>query len=98
MRKTLLTGMTLVVLLVPMACNYRFGGYRDGYAEIHSLNIPPFENRTRQVGIESLFTNELVYEVGRGDRIALTDYASADAVLNGSMSPWNSASRIGRER
>ena len=83
MRNVLLTGLLLGLFLIPTACNYRFGGYREGYKEINTLNIPPFENRTRQVGIEAIFTNDLVYEVGRGDRIALTDYDTADAVLNG---------------
>ena len=83
MRNVLLSGTILCLILVPTACNYRFGGYRDAYAQIDSLNIPPFENRTRQVGIEALFTNDLVYEVGRGDRISLADDDTADAVLNG---------------
>ncbi len=82
-RNVLLTGTALGLIVVLAACNYRFGGYREGYKEIQSLSIPPFENRTRQVGIEALFTNDLVYEVGRGDRIALTDHASADAVVKG---------------
>lgn len=82
-RKALPAVVVLGLILVLTACNYRFGGYREGYKEIQSLSIPPFENRTRQVGIEALFTNDLVYEVGRGDRIALTDRESADAVLKG---------------
>lgn len=82
-RKALPAVMALGLIVVLTACNYRFGGYREGYTEIHSLSIPPFENRTRQVGIEALFTNDMVYEVGRGDRIALTDHESADAVVKG---------------
>ena len=82
-RNVLLAGTALGLIVVLAACNYRFGGYREGYKEIQSLSIPPFENRTRQVGIEALFTNDMVYEVGRGDRIALTDRESADAVLKG---------------
>jgi outer membrane lipopolysaccharide assembly protein LptE/RlpB len=83
MRKMLPFAMVLGLIVVLAACNYRFGGYREGYEEIASLSIPPFENRTRQVGIEALFTNDLVYEVERGDRIALTDRGSADAVVKG---------------
>lgn len=75
--------LCLAVVLAASACNYRFGGYREGQAGIETVNIPPFENRTRQIGIETLFTNELVYEVGRGDRIALAAPARADAVVYG---------------
>ena len=81
--KALLAGMALALVLALTACNYHFGGYREGQAGIQSLNIPPFENRTRQVGIESLFTNDLVYEIGRGDRVALVEPKSADAVVRG---------------
>jgi hypothetical protein len=73
----------LAVVLAVSACNYRFGGYREGRAGVATMSIPPFENRTRQIGIETLFTNELVYEVGRGDRIALAAPGRADAVVHG---------------
>ncbi len=79
----LLMGATLALILALAACNYRFGGYREGQAGIDSVNIPPFENRTRQIGIESFFTNDLVYEVGRGDRISVVGPDRADAVVQG---------------
>ncbi len=82
-RRILRIGLALVLVLAATACNYRFGGYREGAAELDSLSIPPFENRTRQIGIETLFTNELVYEVGRGDRITLVAPDAADAVVYG---------------
>ncbi len=81
--RPLRVGLALSLVLVVVACNYRFGGYREGQAGVESVNIPPFENRTRQIGIETLFTNELVYEVGRGDRIALAAPGRADAVVHG---------------
>ena len=77
------TSLVLLLILTVLACNYRFGGYREGQAGIESLSIPPFENQTRQVGIETLFTNELVYEIGRGDRLTLTGPDKADAVVRG---------------
>ena len=83
MRGVLLAGLAVILVMAPTACNYRFGGYREGHTAIQSLNIAPFDNRTRQVGIEALFTNDLVYEVGRGDQIALAGPSSADAVLSG---------------
>ncbi len=42
MRNVLLTGLLLGLFLIPTACNYRFGGYREGYKEINTLYIPPF--------------------------------------------------------
>ncbi len=81
--RLLRVGLALALMLAVAACNYRFGGYREGQAGVETVNIPPFENRTRQIGIETLFTNELVYEVGRGDRISLAAANRADAVVYG---------------
>jgi hypothetical protein len=96
MREMALVGLAVALCLPPAACNYRFGGYREGRAEIQSLNVTPLENRTRQVGIEALFTNDLVYEVGRGDRIALARPGAADAVLTGVITDLR-ASTISRQ-
>ncbi len=95
-REILLVGLAVVLSLTSAACNYRFGGYRESQAEIQSLTIAPFENQTRQVGIEALFTNDLVYEVGRGDRITLAGPGSADAVLSGVITNLR-ANTISRE-
>jgi hypothetical protein len=80
---TIVTVVSLLLVLAVAGCGYRFGGYRQGQTGIQSLNIPPFRNETRQVGIEALFTNDLVYEVGRGGRIDLVDPQAADAVVKG---------------
>ncbi len=82
-RRLLLMGAALVLILVLAACNYRFGGYREGQEGINTVSIPPFENRTRQIGIESFFTNDLVYEVGRGDHISVVGPDRAAAVVQG---------------
>jgi hypothetical protein len=79
----------LLPMMTTTACNYRFGGYRQGQTGIRTLTIPPFENRTRQIGIETLFTNDLVYEVGRGDRIELVSPRKADAVVYGVITDLN---------
>ncbi len=76
-------GAALVLILALAACNYRFGGYREGREGINAVSIPPFENRTRQIGIESFFTNDLVYEVGRGDHVSVVGADRADAVVQG---------------
>lgn len=83
MQRIFLAGMAVILVVTSTACNYRFGGYREGRSGIQSLSIPPFENRTRQVGIETLFTNDLVYEVGRGERVAIVGPKAADAVVRG---------------
>jgi hypothetical protein len=81
--RAVIAAVGLLLLVTVVACNYRFGGYREGQTGIRTLNIPPFQNRTRQVGIEAEFTNDLVYEVGRGDRIDLATPQAADAVVYG---------------
>ncbi len=83
MRSAVRIGLIVLLVLAMTACNYRFGGYRETRGAIQSVNIPPLENQTRQVGIEALFTNDLVYEIGRGNRIALAGPDRADAVIKG---------------
>ena len=66
------------------ACGYRFsgsGGYPDN---VQKIFIEVFENRTSNIGIERIVTNQLVFEFTRQRQKSLaTDPQNADATLKG---------------
>jgi hypothetical protein len=68
------------------ACGYHFVG-RDGQApgNIQSIAVGVLENRTTIVGIETIFTNALLNELIRTERLAVTRPGEADAVLSGAI-------------
>jgi hypothetical protein len=65
------------------SCGYRFVGSGSFPAGIRSVSIPILENRTSETGMENIITNDLIYEVTRGKRVALTSMDKADALLSG---------------
>ena len=81
-----IAGKLVVVLLVAIAlagCGYRFKGDRDPVIAVEKLHIPPMDNTTTRVGIETLFTNELIFEVNRHGHSEVVGREAADAVLEG---------------
>ena len=83
LRKT--TILTAVAAVSFYACGYRFTDTGQFPADVSSIFIKLFENRTSEVGIESVFTDELTSQfTSRGNARALTNSAMrSDAVLLG---------------
>jgi 2-keto-3-deoxy-galactonokinase len=75
--------ITLLLCIFFSACGYRFTGSGSFRGGITSLSIEVFENRTSETGVETTFTNDLIYEVTRDQKVALTRKETADAVLTG---------------
>ena len=65
------------------SCGYRFVGSGAFPAGIKSVCIPILENRTSETGVENILTNDLIYEVTRDKKVALTSRDKADALLSG---------------
>jgi outer membrane lipopolysaccharide assembly protein LptE/RlpB len=65
------------------SCGYRFVGSGSFPAGIKSVSIPILENRTSETGMENIITNDLIYEVTRDKKVALTSRSEADALLSG---------------
>lgn len=80
----------LGALLLCGACGYRFAGQGDLPSPIRRIHIPLLANRSGITGIETTFTNDLIYEFTRTSRpsarLAGTE-ADADAVLGGTIGP-----------
>ncbi len=74
----------LCLSLLVCGCGYHFQGARTGLpADIHSIAIPMFANRTLQTGVEAEVTRALTARFTSAAQLAVTDRASADALLSG---------------
>ena len=73
----------LILGLFFSGCGYHFAGGGSFPAEIKSISISILENRTAQTGVESIFTNDIIYEVTRDKKVRLTSKEKADATLTG---------------
>lgn len=65
------------------ACGYRLAGEGNLPSNVKSIFIKIFENRTGETGVESVFTNDLIYEFTRDRKVVLTSSDKADAILTG---------------
>ena len=65
------------------ACGYRFAGGGNFPSGIRSINVKILENHTAETGVESIFTNDLIYEFVRHKKVVLTSSDKADAILAG---------------
>jgi outer membrane lipopolysaccharide assembly protein LptE/RlpB len=70
-------------LMIVSACGYRFTGGGSFPAGIKSICVVTFENRTSETGAENIFTNDLIYEITRDNKVILTRKDKADALLSG---------------
>lgn len=74
----------LVILLV--GCGYHFAGSGSFPAGVSRLFITMLENRSAETGVESVFTNDLIYEFTRSRKESLAqERSSADGILTGSI-------------
>jgi outer membrane lipopolysaccharide assembly protein LptE/RlpB len=80
----------LGILILCGACGYRFAGQGDLPSSIRRIQIPLLTNQSGITGIETTFTNDLIYEFTRTSRASarlVGAEAEADAVLKGRIGP-----------
>lgn len=83
-RRPLAAAITLLaVVLACSGCGYRFGGNMKPEIEVDTVHVPPMTNTTTQVGIETIFTNDLILEISRHGKMSVVNRKSAEAVLEG---------------
>jgi hypothetical protein len=79
-------GAVIALTLVLLSCGYRFAGQGSLPADVTLVFIPIFENRTSETGVESIFTNDLIFQFTRNRKESIApDLASADGVLRGTV-------------
>ncbi|NOY69686.1 MAG: LptE family protein [Deltaproteobacteria bacterium] len=86
-QKTQLLIATLLLILCAtmMSCGYRFSTQASLAGNVKRLCIATLENRTAISGLETIMTNDLIYEFTRSGSAAITDKKTADAVLTGTI-------------
>lgn len=73
----------LVLTMMIWGCGYRFTGGGDFPFKVKSIFVPVFENRSAETGIETLITNDFIYELTRSSNVSVVEKEIADAVLWG---------------
>ena len=74
------------VALFAAGCGYRFGGEGAFPGGAKRLFVAVLENRSIDTGLESVMTNDLIYEITRTRTNAYTgERALADAVMSGTI-------------
>jgi outer membrane lipopolysaccharide assembly protein LptE/RlpB len=83
-RKIIRTFLTVSCCLVFLAaCGYKFAGGGGLPSGIQSVFITMLANQTSETGVENIFTNDLIYEFTRRDKLEAR--SKADAVLSGTV-------------
>jgi outer membrane lipopolysaccharide assembly protein LptE/RlpB len=65
------------------ACGYQFAGGGSLPSGITSVSVEMFKNRTAETGVETIITNDLIYEFTRHEQVIVTGSDKADAILTG---------------
>ncbi len=78
--------LVLAAVIFLSACGYHFAGSGEFPAGVTRVYIDMLQNRSSETGVESTFTNDLIYEFTRNREAAVAeDRSAADAVLTGSI-------------
>ena len=68
------------------ACGYHFADSGEFPAGVSRIFIPILENRSAETGVESIFTNDLIYEFTRNRKESLAQERDlADSLLTGTI-------------
>ena len=85
-RRTLLLFAIVMSLICISGCGYHFSGSGSYPAGVKLIFVTLLENRTAETGVESTFTNDLIYEFTRNRKESLTrKRSSADGILSGTI-------------
>jgi len=77
---------TLLASITLAACGYHFAGGGKYPAGVTRVFIPMLENRSVETGVESMFTNDLIYEFTRNRKESLAkDRSTANGILIGTI-------------
>lgn len=72
-----------VLFIMSWGCGYRFTGGGDFPFQIKTIFMPVFVNKSSEVGIETVFTNDFIYEFTRNSKVTVVEKQAADAVFQG---------------
>ena len=72
-----------ILFLSFSACGYQFAGSGNLPSGITSVQVKIFKNRSTETGIESVITNDLIYEFTRSKKFIVTKSDKAEGILTG---------------
>jgi hypothetical protein len=78
-----LSGWMISAVICIDGCGYRFVGGEDFPFGINTVAVQVLRNRTSETGIETILTNDLIFEFNRSTQVRVVRAAEADAVLSG---------------
>lgn len=84
MKRPLITAalMALALTLTLAGCGYNFRGKQNNLpADVRTIAIPVLENRTGELRIESIFTDEIIFQFTKSQMLRVTSEGQADSVL-----------------
>jgi hypothetical protein len=71
------------ICLLIVSCAYQFSGAGKMPLGITKISVSAFDNATSETGIEIMFANDLITELGKDLRVTLSPKDQAEAVLKG---------------
>lgn len=81
MRKAFIPMMVILALALT-ACGYSFRGKQNNLpADVRTIAIPVLENRTGELRIERIFTDEIIFQFTKSQMVRVTSEGQADATL-----------------
>jgi outer membrane lipopolysaccharide assembly protein LptE/RlpB len=81
----LMTACIFCLFMAVASCGYKFSGGASLPGDARSLAVKTFINKTGEIGIEAVITNDILYELTRTAGAAFADEDNADAVLTGTI-------------
>ena len=85
MKKYLAVGVLLLAAALS-ACGYSFRGRQNNLpSDVRTIAIPVFKNLTSELRIESIFTDEVIFQFTRSQMVRVVNEGQADAVLTGEI-------------
>ena len=86
MKKYLAAVVVLLLAAALGACGYSFRGRQNNLpSDVRTIAVPVFKNLTNELRIESVFTDEVIFQFTRSQMVRVVDEAQADAVLRGEI-------------
>lgn len=83
--KQIYIGLLLISCVLASACGFKFKGGGELPGAIKSINIVTLQNNTSEVGVENIFTSDLVNEFITSSNVMVSSQAAADAVMEGTI-------------
>lgn len=76
----------LVLAVGLLGCGYNFRGKTNNLpSDVRTIAIPVFKNNTGETRIESVFTDQTIFQFTRSQILRVTGEGNADAVLRGTV-------------